>query len=170
MDINPSAKYTIVGRYTNGVKVAGYYLMDEYGRGVSISKAKTELMALNKQILNCTAQRYKDMITMKGTTKKLSELPSVDVSKTGTLSAEIVPKAKRPGNIKITGRLLNKKFIVGYIVVDEANVERRLSREQVMSLAKDGRVSNARVQKSNEDLILRGVDCKLSALPGYKMG
>lgn len=163
-------KYTIAGRYMDGTKVKGYYLIDQYGNGTSLDKERVEEMALNKQITNCVAQRYKDGIVMKGINNtKLSQLPVVDVSKTKELRAEVKDSNARIGVFAIIGRIVDKKFIRGYILRDSNNSRYKIDRQKVIELAMSGKISNARVQMNNGEPVLRGVGCELSSLPSFRI-
>lgn len=161
--------YRIVGRYMSGVKVLGYYLIDtELGTGKSVTKSDTEKLALSKQIINCTAQRYQGKILLKGVNIKLNTLPVVDVSKTQKLSAETpIKKPEKPG-YAILARILEQKHVVGYVLIDEKHEKRHISRDKTIELASKGLVHNARVQMYHATPVLRGVGCDLSSLPGIR--
>lgn len=165
-------KYTIAGRYMDGVSVKGYFLIDVYGNGTPVDRVTVEEMALNGQILNCTAQKYKGKTVMKGkevdgVSTKLSKLPVVDVSKTKKLEPE-VNKDNRD-KYTIIARIVDKKYVKGYVVCDYTKARRNLTREKVIELAKQSKITNARVQMDNGVPILRGKDCDLASLPGIKL-
>lgn len=163
-------KYRVVGRYMSGVRVLGYYLTDvNLGTGFNATKEEVEQMALNKQLVNCTAQHYQDKILLKGVGMQLNKLPVVDVSKTQTIGAGTPEGEPLKASYTILARLIHQKHVVGYVVIDERGKQHRISREKTMQLALDGLVNNARVQKYREQLVLRGVNCELSSLPGFRM-
>lgn len=172
-NIQQEMKYTIAGRYMDGVSVKGYFLIDVYGNGTPVDKVVVEEMALNGQILNCTAQRYKGKIIIKGKDingikTKLSKLPVVDVSKTKKLEPE-VNKDKQKDKFTIVARIVDRKYVRGYVVYDYNKVRRNLTREKVIELAKQSKITNARVQMDNGVPVLRGKDCDLASLPGIRL-
>ena len=163
-------RYRVAGRYMSGVKVLGYYLTEvNLGTGVNATKQEVEQLALNKQLVNCTAQHYQGKILLKGVGMKLNELPVVDVSKTQQIGAEAPKKEPEKPGYTILARLISQKHVVGYVVIDEHHTQYRISREKTIKLALDGMVHNARVQRYHEELVLRGVNCELSALPGFRL-
>lgn len=59
--------FKLVGRVMNGTKVEGYWVYDMMRqRNVYMPKDQVDELALNKCISNCTAQRYNNVVTLKG--------------------------------------------------------------------------------------------------------
>lgn len=164
-------KYMAIGRYTKGVSVLGYMLQDINSGAVRmIERQMVEKIALNKQINNITAQLFDGKIVMKGINCKISALPNYDSS--GRLVTKSDENNQRLNEVNIIGRLLDGKSTVGYILGITTNGvkcgEKCVSREKTLEIAKMGKISNARVQMSNDEAVLRGVGCKLAKLPSVK--
>ena len=158
--------YRIIGRSLCGVKVIGYMLENvmTFERGI-YSKKQTEELALNKQIVNCTAQIYKDKIIIKGIRCKLVELP--DFNENGIQIKKKHMEDKH--TIVIVSRVMRGKHNLAYVLEYRINNNtidtRTLEREKVLNMAREGLIENARVQKLNNRYLLRGVKCELSQLP-----
>lgn len=161
------ARYIVIGRYTEGVSILGYMVQDlATGEKAVLNRKNVEMLALNKNIENVTAQVYNGKVIMKGSNCKLSELPKYD--KHGNLITATQKQPTVTEEIIITDRIGDGKTITGYVVALINNgvkcSEARLSREKVMELARDGKIANARVQMSNGKPVLRGVKCELAKL------
>lgn len=157
-------KYTIVARYMDGVNVIGYHLIDSNGNGLTVTKEDVKQLALNKMLLNAVGQRYKDDIVIKGINCKLSELPVIDVS-SGKLKGNDIRGKMDLYKFKIVGRITKGKNTIGYVLRDPQGMERKVKRSDVLKLAREGKLSNARAQAYNGKLLLRGVGFELAQLP-----
>lgn len=181
--VNTSAYLNIVGRCTSGVKVDGYVVKSIIdGTTKILSKEYVEQLALSKQINNCTAQIYDGKVYMKGVNCKLSELP------TYTLDGQPYIKSKKNNirtqqtnnstdikwntmRIRIVGRIVSGKSVIGYNVeirTPQGITYERIEKGELLKLARDGHIDNARVQKFNNGLVLRGYECDLAKLPVIK--
>ena len=156
-------KYYIVRRYMSGVSVVGYELQSVVdGSNIRETKDTVSIMALNKQIINCKAQKYRDpkthkeTIVLKGVGCKLSELPSTNLR-----------KAEEDVEVQgeIVGRIVDGKHTAGYLVMLPSGKSKNISRKNTLELARKGRLKNARAQRSGGKLLLRGVNCELAKLP-----
>lgn len=156
--------YRIEGRYMRGTTVTDYYLIDQNGNKHRMSKDEVGRLALNKQIVNCVAQQYGGQIVMKGLNCKLNQLP---ILRDNDPNIVIVNNPSRFTTLLITMRIIQNRRVVGYVLRDYAGNEQCVQKEQVISLAATGKVSNARVQRSQGKSILRGVNCNLAELPAY---
>ncbi len=166
-------RYMAVGRYIDGVNVLGYLLRDSHTQKVNLIDRKTvENLALNKLIGNITAQLYEGKVILKGVNCKLNTLPSCDHE--GNIKSLSQIKIPLGDKLVITSRIMNKKNIIGYVIQLMCNgvqVDKKsISREDVLRLAKDGYITNARVQYFNRKPVLRGVNCDLAQLPIIKVG
>lgn len=146
-----------------GVQVIGYDLVDADGASYFATKEEAERLALTGMVFNCKAQEYEGKIKLTGINGfRLSDLPVVDVVK-GTLRN--TNNTNVPANLgKLVYRIFDGKNIAGYGVVDSNGNEWQLTREEVMSLARSGYITNARVQKNNGEDVLRGVGIELTQL------
>lgn len=168
--VDLTLKYKVVARYMDGVKVIGYGLVDNAGNKHLLPKDVVENLALSKNIVNCTAQRYKNVIVMKGTNCKLTQLPVIEANSGKVRGADEAARKKVIKNqVTLVGRIINGKATIGYVVRTPDSNEKKISRDKVLTLARQGKVSNARAQLYGDKLILRGVGLELTQLPVSKI-
>lgn len=152
-------EYIIIARYREGVNIVGYALKDQNGNTLKLSKGDTEKLALNKQIKNCTAQKSNGLVIMKGVGCQLKNITTYTIGK---------KQEEEKGEIvaKITdGRNANS-----YIIAYKNGNKVTLSREETIVMARNNKLSNAKAQVSNGELVLRGdKGSNLSQLPSYDM-
>lgn len=165
-------KYRVIGRCMNGVHAVGYVLQSLNSQQNSIvAKSVVDELALNRSIVNVTGQVYDGKVFLKGVKCKLIDLPNC------TVDGKIITKDARSIEDKntwnIIARIVNGKNIVGYRVAGVSTsgieVEKNLSRDTIITLAKGGQIKNARVQMSNGKTLLRGNGCELAQLPSIRM-
>lgn len=167
---NVGAKYEIVGRIQHGTSVMAYMVKDRVENSTSIiEKGIVEQLALNKQIYNCNAQLYGNIVNMKGVNCKLNQLPKY--TETGDLvPEEEKPKKKAPADLKLIGKAQTGRTITDYVVValKDTSKKMKVPKETVLQLAQEGRILNAKVQMNNGELMLRGnYGVNLSQLTTY---
>lgn len=167
---NVGAKYEIVGRIQHGTSVMAYMVKDRVENSTSIiEKGIVEQLALNKQIYNCNAQLYGNLVNMKGVNCKLNQLPKY--TETGDLvPEEEKPKKKAPADLKLIGKVQTGRTITDYVVValKDTSKKMKVPKETVLQLAQEGRILNAKVQMNNGELMLRGnYGVNLSQLTTY---
>lgn len=166
---NIGAVYEIVGRVTNKTYVHSYVLLNKTNNNnVIMEKDIVEQLALNKQIYNCNAQVYNNTVNLKGIKCKLSELPRYNLD--GTPCDIVKQEDEVEQNLKLIGKVQNGRSITDYIIVyvDNPDVTFKLDKQTVISLAKSGRIINARAQMNCGEAMLRGVPGqKLSSLKTY---
>ena len=167
---NVGAKYEIVGRIQHGTSVMAYMVKDRVENSTSIiEKGIVEQLALNKQIYNCNAQLYGNIVNMKGVNCKLNQLPKY--TETGDLvPEEEKPKKKAPADLKLIGKVQTGRIITDYVVValKDTSKKMKVPKETVLQLAQEGRILNAKVQMNNGELMLRGnYGVNLSQLTTY---
>lgn len=169
---NTSAQYEIIGRIPNGTYIAGYVLYNRInGEITTEQKGVVEQLALNKNIYNANAQIYNNIVNLKGINCKLSQLPKYCAD--GRL---IEDKQKSNKNIKpflrIVGRVQRSREICAYIVEyrDKANklARKRIEKDKIIDLARNGYIENAKVQLNGGELMLRGVNVDLTTLKKFK--
>lgn len=76
---NENAKYEVVCRYTHGVNVLGYGLIDKDGKPMKVRKEVFEEMALDNMIYNCSANIYNDRVNLRGIGMKLKDLKTYNL-------------------------------------------------------------------------------------------
>lgn len=167
---NVGAKYEIVGRIQHGTSVMAYMVKDRVENSTSIiEKGIVEQLALNKQIYNCNAQLYGNIVNMKGVNCKLNQLPKY--TETGDLvPEEEKPKKKVPADLKLIGKVQTGRTITDYVIValKDTSKKMKVPKETVLQLAQEGRILNAKVQMNNGELMLRGnYGVNLSQLTTY---
>lgn len=153
-------KYNITARYMDGVKVLGYLLETTEGTQAKVTKKKVEELALNKQILNCVAQRYEDGVVLKGVDCKISKIRNIYLKKEN----ETVDTRG-----EIIARVVSGKSTLGYIIRTFNGDEKTVSRAKTLEIARKGLLRNARAQQSNDKMLLRGVNCELAKLQTIKV-
>jgi len=170
--LNIGAQYEIIGRIQEGVKVTHYVIKDRTtDTNKKMEKAVVEQLALNKQIYNCQAQIYGDIVNLKGINCKISKLQKYDNDLNPIIETEKQRKKKVPKDLRLIGKVQNGKFISDYIVasVADPNMTCKLPKDTVLQLAQEGRIVNAKVQYNNGTLILRGTEREsLSSLTQYR--
>lgn len=173
-DSNKSRRiqYQIVGRYMNGSEVTGYYLQSiDTGKSGKFTKGQVCFLIGRKQVTNCTAQLYKDDVLLRGNGMSLNDLPIInedgELRNSGNLgNIRKGTKAVDAVNMfTIVGAIKSGRNVVGYVVQNAGCGIKKLRRDQVIKLAQQGKIGNARVQSYNGSLILRGVGCDLGDLP-----
>lgn len=167
---NVGAKYEIVGRIQHGTSVMAYMIKDRVENSTSIiEKGIVEQLALNKQIYNCNAQLYGNIVNMKGVNCKLNQLPKY--TENGDLvPEEEKPKKKAPADLKLIGKVQTGRVITDYVVaaLKDTSKKMKVPKETVLQLAQEGRILNAKVQMNNGELMLRGnYGVNLSQLTTY---
>lgn len=165
-------EYQIVGRYMDGKEVTAYHLQSlESGKAGRYTREQVCYLVGRDQITNCTGQIYGDKVILRGKGMSLEDLPIQQEN--GSLSrTTLVGKVKKGTSaddamtqLRIVGTLKSGRNTVGYIVQNAGCATKKLKREQVIELAKQGKIGNARVQNYNGSVLLRGVDCNLDELP-----
>lgn len=168
---NIGAKYEIIGRITKGTTVSAYMLKDKTnGRVFKMEKGIVEQLALQKQIYNCNAQTYNNLVNLKGINCKISQLPKYDEK--GDKIVETVKHKKRStADLQLIGRVQCGRGVSDYIVIpiNEPSKKMKLPRDLVIQLAQEGRLINAKSQMNGTEIILRGTAGeKLSNLSVYQ--
>ena len=164
-------KYEVVGRCLDGVTVLGYYTKElSSGKIALLNREAIEKMALDKLIKNVTAQFYDGRVMLKGTDIKLNSLPCFDAE--GNRLERQTKVRHNNQTLMLSARILDGRTIIGYVIdlIEDGMVKNRkqITREQAIELAREGRITNARVQMSNGIPVLRGVNCELARLDSVK--
>lgn len=173
--------YQIMGRYMDGSTVVGYHLQSsDSEKAGRYTRDQVIYLTGRGQITNCEAQVYFDRskdwtsgkVLLRGVGMSLDSLPTQQANGTMTKTEGLGKIRKDATADSIMTQLMlvgivvnedNKK--VGYMLRNTAGGLKPVSRDTVINLARDGKIGNARVQASNERVILRGVGIDLSALP-----
>ena len=169
--------YQIVGRYMDGSEVTGYHLMDiSTGKNRRYSREQLAFLVGKGQVTNCSGQIYQDKLLLRGVGMSLDDLPvhqegkgmtrtdSVGKIRRGTTAADAMTQ------LMIVGLIKNGRETVGYVVQNSGGATKRAKRSDVIQLASDGRIGNARVQNYNGRVLLRGVGVNLDELPVENIG
>lgn len=169
-------EYQIVGRYMDGKEVTAYHLQSlDTGKAGRYTREQVCYLVGRGQVTNCEGQIYKDKLLLRGVNCSLDSLPvqqeSGELQRTGSISnirkndtgADVMTK------LMITQAITDGRNVVGYVVTNTGGGTNNISREQLLELAKAGRIGNARYQTSNGRPILRGVGINLNDLPTVKI-
>ena len=176
--------YRVTGRYMSGSNIASYHLVGEDGSQIVATKERVIYMIGQGKIENMRLQVNGDNIILRGKGVNLNNLPVYDVSKESlrdnsasqsVASHGVAPKkdsnVNKMGQLEITKRIMYKTNCLGYIVLDGAGRELKLSRKRVIELASQRLISNAIAQKytpqgsDKSTVIIRGVGCDMNQLP-----
>lgn len=156
---NVGAKYEIIGRITKGTTVSAYILKDKTNNKLfKMDKGIVEQLALQKQIYNCNAQTYKNIVNLKGINCKISQLPKYDENGNRIVD-EVKVKKRSIADLQLVGKVPCGRGISDYIVVEisDPSKKMKLPRDLVIQLAQEGRIINAKSQMNGTEVILRGV-------------
>lgn len=170
---NVGAQYKIIGRVLKGTSVISYMIEDSVkNTKYTLEKSIVEQLVLNKQVYNCNAQVYGDIVNLKGINCKISKLPKYNED--GTLADDIPKrKVKAPTDLRIVGKVTDGRLITDYIVsaIKSPEVKMQVPKDVVLQLALEGRFENAKVQHNGGELMLRGVGgSNLNQLTTYSVG
>lgn len=165
-------EYQIVGRYMSGKEVVAYHLQSiETGKSGRYTREQVCYLVGRDQITNCTGQIYQDKVLLRGKGMSLDDLP-VQYDDGDTRNLERVGKVRKGTEIHeameqfmIVGTLKSGRNVVGYVIQNAGCGIKRIKRQQVIELAKQGKIGNARIQMYDGKPLLRGVGCNLDELP-----
>lgn len=170
------AQYQIVGRYMSGKDVTGYHLANlSTGKSQKYTREQVAYLVGRGSITNAEGQIYKDQFLLRSTgTPSIDNLPvqNEDGKVTRTDAVGHIRRGDSAEDImnklKITGVVADGRVATGYIISNAGGGKKVVTREELIGLAKGGRIGNARVQSWQGKLILKGVDCNLNELPKIK--
>lgn len=165
-------EYQIIGRYMNGTEVTAYHLMSlESGKSGRYTREQVVFLVGRGQVTNCTGQLYQDKVLLRGNGCSLEDLPvqqedgslrnseQLGHIRKGTTGTEAMQQ------LILIGCFVKGRNTVGYRVRNAGGGEATLNREELLELARNGQIGNARVQQYNGKPILKGVGCDLKKLP-----
>lgn len=164
--------YQMVGRYMAGKEVVAYHLQSlETGKSGRYTKEQIAYLVGRGQITNCEGQIYQDKVLLRGKGISLEDLPVQQVN--GSLSrTDSIGKIRRGvtgdeamTQLMIVGSIVRGRNVLGYVVQNAGGGRTKMSRADVIELARNHRVGNARVQMYNNNPILKGDGTDLSQLP-----
>ena len=165
-------EYQIVGRYMDGKEVTAYHLQSvDTGKSGKYTKEQVYYLVGRGQITNCEGGLYKDKVLLRGVGVSLDDLPvqqedgslrrtdNIGKVRKGTSAADAMTQ------FMIVGTLVSGRNTVGYVIRNAGGATTNVNREQLLALASQGRIGNARVQNYNGKKLLRGVGCNIDELP-----
>ena len=165
-------EYQIVGRYMDGSEVVAYHLQSlEQGKSGRYTKDQVYYLVGRDQVTNCTGQIYQDKVLLRGKGISLDDLP-IKYEDGETKNMEQVGRIKRGTSAEqameqfmIVGTVKSGRNTVGYTIQNVGGATKDIDREQLIQLASDGKIGNARVQNSQGRTILRGINVNIDELP-----
>ncbi len=160
--------YQIVGRYMSGKEVIGYYIQSEGNKQKLLTREQIIYLVGRGQITNCTGQIYQDKVLLRGEGINLDSLPIIsDIGE--VKNVDRAPKYKTAQElvnmVQLTGRILDGRRVVGYVVKNYGGQESKWTRDKVLEFAQNNNIVNARTQVYRGQVILKGHNCDLTALP-----
>lgn len=168
--------YSIVGRYMNGKEVTGYQIQSTKGESKRVTREQLCLLVGRGDITNCTGQVYKKKVILKGKGININDLPIVDEKNSKVKNTDKIGAIKKGtsntdavNQLMIVRKLVSGGKPVGYVLRNAGGAERKIKRDEVVTLAKNGGIGNARVQMYKGKPLLRGVGINLNALPSEEM-
>lgn len=169
--------YQIVGRQMDGKEVTGYYIESiENNKRAFMTKEQICYLIGRDQITNCTAQLVADDVLLRGKGMSLNDLPIISTD--GQLrNTDNLGKVRKGASAEdalnqylIIGKLTSGRKTVGYMIQNAGCGTKRVSRTDILKLARAGKIGNARVQNYNGSELLRGVGINLDELPAEEIG
>lgn len=158
MTANQDIRYTLVGRFMDGVNLVGYQVMDTHGNPSSVAKDRAIGLARSNLINN--ARLVEDRATNKsylvGVGVKISQLPALNM-RTGA-AKNISQDHGSMTTLAVIARIMSGTKVIGYVVKDAKGQEYNLSQEKVWQLAREKLVSNVVAQMDKRHKILRSAD------------
>lgn len=169
-------EYQIVGRYMNGKEVTAYHLQSiDTGKSGRYSREQVAYLVGRDQVTNCVGQVYQDKLLLRGKGMSLEDLP-VQQEDGALKNTERLGKVKRGTaaanameQFLIVGTIKSGRNTVGYVIQNAGCGIKKVNRKQVIELAANGKIGNARVQKYQDNILLRGVGCNLDELPSEEI-
>lgn len=169
---NTNGRLQVIGRITQKTYVYAYVCVDrQTGKRFVVDKKKFEELALNKQVYNCTAQLYNGIVNLKGIECKLNQLPRYTDDGLGVIEKE-EQKQKVVPDLVIVGKIQKGKAVLYYVVskLNDNSQKIKIARQQVMELARAGRIVNAKCQTNGNSELLRGSNgCNLTEIATYQL-
>ena len=168
-------EYQIVGRYMDGKEVTAYHLQSiEAEKSGRYTREQVAYLVGRGQVTNCEGQLYKDKVLLRGKGISLEDLPvqQEDGELTRTNNLGRIRKGTNAGDamsqFMIIGSIVKGRNVLGYVIQNAGGGTTKIERGKLLELARAGKIGNARVQKYQNRLLLKGVDCDLSQLPKYE--
>lgn len=165
-------EYQIIGRYMNGKEVTAYHLQSiETGKASRFTREQVTYLVGRGQVTNCEGQLYQDKVLLRGKGISLDDLPVQHES--GVIkNKEQNNKVRKDSSTKqdieqflIVSTIKSGRNTVGYIIQNTGCSIKKVNRQQVIDLARRGKIINARVQMYQGKTLLRGVGVNLDELP-----
>ena len=165
-------QYQIVGRYMDGKEVTAYHLQSlETGKQGRYSREQVAYLVGREQVTNCTGQIYQDKLLLRGVGISLDSLPVQQEDGSLSRTGNVGHVRRGTSNEDIMTQLIIVELVVhgrntvGYVVQNAGGGRTKIPREQLLKLAQEGRVGNARVQMYQGKPVLKGINCDLRELP-----
>jgi len=165
-------EYQIVGRYMNGKEVTGYHLQSlEKEKSGRYTREQVIYLVGRGQISNCNGQIYQDKVLLRGVGMSLDDLPvqqeDGSLSRTGNVGHIRRGTSNQDAmtQLQIVASIVRGRNVLGYVVRNSGGGETKIKREDLLKLAREGRIGNARVQMYQGAPILKGVGVDISQLP-----
>lgn len=173
---NKRTMYQIVGRYMDGKEAVAYQLQSiDSDKSAQFTREQVCYLVGRDQVTNCEGQLYNGKVLLRGKGVNFDNLPTkqIDGEFKNTESLGRIRKDATAEQVMnqfmLIGTMKQGNNTIGYIVKNAGNATKRLSRAKILELAEQGRIGNARVQRYNGQLLLRGVNCNIDELPSEQV-
>lgn len=114
---------------------------------------------------------YQGKVLFDGVGMRISDLPVVNEGTNQLRRGQNIRNVRGQGvqdkleQLMLVGVLKSGRTPVAYVLRNQGGGTKQVSREEILDLAKAGKISNVRVQQWQGKLLLRGYNCDLSNLP-----
>lgn len=174
--MNERNQYLMVGRYSKGNEITAYALTNMAdGTASKYSKEQVVLLVGRGQVDKIDGQVYKDDVLLRGMDGfSINKLPVKEdtEAKADGVSTDAEPNPNTyfdvPPILTLEAVAKNGRKVIAYLVYNKLkDTSKALSREKVIKLASEKKISNAFTQKDSRSeggLLLRGLGCNLSEL------
>lgn len=165
-------QYQLVGRYMDGGSVVGYHLQDLMtGKSGRFDRETMCFLVGRGSVTNVKGRMYQGKVLFDGVGMKISDLPVVNEGTNQLRRGQNIRNVRGQGvqdkleQLMLVGVLKSGRTPVAYVLRNQGGGTKQVSRDEILALAKAGKISNVRVQQWQGKLLLRGYNCDLSDLP-----
>lgn len=165
-------QYQLVGRYMDESRVVGYHLQDlTTGKSGRFDRETMCFLVGRGSVTNVKGRIYQGKVLFEGVGMEIKDLPVVNEGTNQLRRGQNIRNVKGQGvqdkleQLMIVGVLKSGRTPVAYVLRNQGGGTKQVSRDEIIALAKVGKISNVRVQQWNGKILLRGYNCDLSMLP-----
>lgn len=146
-------QYQLVGRYMDGGSVVGYHLQDLMtGKSGRFDRETMCFLVGRGSVTNVKGRIYQGKVLFDGVGMKISDLPVVNEGTNQLRRGQNIRNVRGQGvqdkleQLMLVGVLKSGRTPVAYVLRNQGGGTKQVSREEILDLAKAGKISNVRVQ------------------------